>query len=98
MTSNQNKDATIATFMRNWQFENFPQKLEGLLKNGRNIERLTIENEYPTGVYKKVKKCKSVISEFFSSFFVMSYTAEELKRIRSESTYHFKPHIYSKKH
>ena len=96
MTSNQNKDVIIAAFMKNWQFENFPQKLKGLLKNERNIERLRIENAYPIGVYRKVEKRKSLISEFVSSFFVMSYSAEELKRIRSKNTYHYKPHLYSK--
>lgn len=94
MTSNQNKDATIASFMRNWQFENFPQKLGNLLENGANIAGLRIENEYPVGVYRKVEKCKSSIAEFFSSFFVMSYSAEELKKIRSKNTYRYKPHLY----
>ena len=96
MTLNQNKDATIAACMRNWQFENFPQKLKGLLNKDRDIEGLKIENEYPTGVYRKVEKRKNVISEIFSSFFVMSYSAEELERIRSKNTYHYKPHLYSK--
>lgn len=97
MTSIQNKDAIIASFMKNWQFENFPQKLEGLLKSGRSIEKLRIENEYPTGVYRKVVKCKSFIAEFFSSFFVMSYTEDELKKIRSINSYKYRPHLYSKK-
>lgn len=96
MTSNQNKDAIIASFMKDWQFENFPQKLDDLLEHGRNIERLKIEDEYPTGVYRKVAERKSAISEFFSSFFVMSYTAEELEKLRSKNTNNYRSHLYSK--
>ena len=81
MTSIQNKDAIIASFMKNWQFENFPPILKGLIERGRNIDKLRIKCEYPIGVYCKVVKPKSLISEFFSTFFVMSYTEEELKKM-----------------
>ncbi len=96
MNSNEKKDAIIARFVKSWQFENFPPTLKKLIEKEKNIDKLRIEEDYPIGVYRKVAKHKGFIYEFFSSFFVMSYSAEELKKLRANHIHNYRPHLYSK--
>lgn len=97
MTLNQSKDAIIAGFIQRWQFEHFPPVLQKLLNKHKNLDQLKIEGAYPVGVYRKVARQKSILADLFSSLFVMSYSAEELKKLRANSPYHNRPHLYTKK-